>query len=291
MANIKELKKRIRSTQSTLKITSAMKLVSAAKLAKAQGKILGFRPYSSELDKTVRICSAVTDNYSHPYFESHESSKVALLVISSDKGLCGGYNSQIFKQVKRFLANNSDKEVELYFIGKKVKELLLRDKSLKEKKTYKFERIDPTFEEIKAIAAEFSEKFVSGEFASIHVAYNSFISAIAFDSKVVQVLPMAVSEQEKRALEKEFPVDFKYDPSAKEILDGLVPEVFNTTVYTCMLDAIAAEHGSRMSAMDSASKNSKEMIRTLTLKMNKLRQAAITTELSEIVSGAESLNS
>lgn len=290
MANIKELKKRIRSTTSTLKITSAMKLVSAAKLAKAQGRINAFKPYSTELDKTVRISSALAEKYSHPFFRENESERIALLVISSDKGLCGAYNSQLFKQVRSFLNDNRDKEIDLYFIGKKVKELLLRDKSLKETKTFRYKRIDPTFDEAKSIADELAQKFLNQEVGRVMVASNSFVSAIEFHSNILQTLPMAVSEEEKVELTQKFPVDFKYEPSANDILDKLVPEVYNTTLYTCMLDAVASEHGSRMSAMDSASKNSKEMIKNLTLKMNKLRQAAITTELSEIVSGAESLN-
>lgn len=292
MANIKELKVRIKSTKSTLKITSAMKLVSAAKLSKAQGKIQGFKPYSSELDKTVRICSALAADYTHEYLKVKDiNDTVALLVISSDRGLCGGYNSQLFKRVRGFLNENSDKKVKLYFIGKKVKELLLRSSELIEEKTFTFGKADPTFEETKAIASELSELFKKDKVSSVHVAYNSFVSAIAFDSLVKKVLPLSASKEEKEKLVENYPIDFKYEPSANEILDHLIPEVYTTTVYTAVLDAIAAEHGSRMTAMDNASNNCKDMIRSLTLKMNKLRQAAITTELTEIVSGAESLNS
>lgn len=291
MANIKDLKVRIQSTKSTLKITSAMKLVSAAKLAKAQAKIMGFKPYSSELDKTVRIASALAENYSHEYLKESDSKKAILLVVSSEKGLCGGYNSQLFKRVKRFLDENTDKEVKCYFIGKKVKELLLREDEINEGKTFQFSKADPSFSEVKNITEELASMFTAGEVASISIAYNSFISAIEFDSVVKQVLPMTISEEEKEKLVKEFPVDFIYEPSAKSILDSLIPEVLNSTVFSNVLDAIAAEHASRMAAMDNATKNSQDMVRTLTLKMNKLRQAAITTELTEIVSGAESLNS
>jgi F-type H+-transporting ATPase subunit gamma len=291
MANIKELKVRIKSTKGTFKITSAMKLVSAAKLARAQGKIQGFKPYSSELDKTVRICSALAEDYTHEYLtEKTDLNTVAMVVISSDKGLCGGYNSQLFKAVKNFIAENNDKEIKLYFIGRKVKELLLRE-GHKEERTFTFAKIDPTFEEVKGISLELAELFKKDEIGKVFVAYNSFKSAIEFDSRVIQTLPLAVTDEEKVQLAQEFPMDFKYEPSPKEILDNLIPEVYTTTLYTAVLDAIAAEHGSRMSAMDSASNNCKDMIKTLTLKMNKLRQAAITTELTEIVSGAESLNS
>ena len=288
MANVKELKVRIGSTKSTLKITSAMKLVSAAKLSRAQGRIHGFKPYSMELDNTVRTAAALAENYSHEYLKESESKRTALLVISSNKGLCGSYNSSITKEVKSFLAENND--VDLYFIGKKAKYLLKREDIIG-LKSFEYAKADPDFTEAQAIIAELAEQFNAGKIGRVCIAWNGFVSAIEFDSKVKQVLPMTVSEEEKEALRDKFPVDFIYEPSATEILDSLIPEVLNTTAFTCMLDAIAAEHATRMTAMDNATTNSKEMIKTLTLKMNKIRQAAITTELTEIVSGAESLNS
>ncbi|MCT4642445.1 MAG: ATP synthase F1 subunit gamma [Bacteriovoracaceae bacterium] len=290
MANIKDLKVRIQSTKNTLKITSAMKLVSAAKLSRAQGRITGFKPYSSELDQTVRIASALAQDYSHEYLEESENQKAVLLVVSSEKGLCGGYNNQLFKKVKNFLNDNKNKDVKCYFIGRKVKELLLRE-GIEDQKTFKFKGSEADFSEVKNIVEELTQMFTNNEVGSISVAYNSFISAIEFDSKITQVLPMSASVEEKEKLAKEFPVDFIYEPSAKEILDKLIPEVLVSSVYSYILDAVAAEHAARMAAMDNATKNSQEMVRTLTLTMNKLRQAAITTELTEIVSGAESLNS
>jgi F-type H+-transporting ATPase subunit gamma len=290
MANVKELKVRIGSTKSTLKITSAMKLVSAAKLAKAQARVQGFKPYSSELDSTVKVAAALAENYTHEYLNENSSKKVAILVISSDKGLCGSYNSSIAKKVKKFLSEEKISDHSLFFIGKKVKDLLARDEMVPEK-IFSYAKNDPEFSEAEAIIKELSEGFLSGDFGKLYVAFNSFVSAIEFDTKVEKVLPMTVSEEEKEELAKEFPVDFKYEPSANEILDSLIPEVLNTTIFTVMLDAIAAEHATRMTAMDNATTNSKDMIKKLTLTMNKLRQAAITTELTEIVSGAESLNS
>ena len=290
MANVKDLKVRIGSTKSTLKITSAMKLVSAAKLAKAQGRVQGFKPYSSELENTVRVAAALAENYTHKYLKQGSSDKVAVLVISSDKGLCGSYNSSVAKQVKNFAATQGASDCTLFFIGKKVKELLARE-GMTGEKTFSYAKNDPEFSEAQAIVTELAAGFTSGKYGKVFIAYNSFVSAIEFDTKVNQVLPMTVSAEEQEALAKEFPVDFKYEPSVNEILDSLVPEVLNTTVFTAMLDAIAAEHATRMTAMDNATTNSKDMIKKLTLTMNKLRQAAITTELTEIVSGAESLNS
>lgn len=290
MANIKELKVRIKSTKSTLKITSAMKLVSAAKLSKAQAKIQGFKPYSNELDNTVRIAAALAQNYSHRYLEGSNNSKTAILVISSNKGLCGGYNSQLYKQIKNYVDSKKDQECEFYFVGRKVKELLKRD-GITETKNYAFEKADPDFSEIKNMANELAEKFINDEIGRVVIAFNSFKSAIEFIPTVKEILPLTMSKEDKEKLAQEYPVEFLYEPSAESILDSLIPEVFNTTIYTSILDAIAAEHGSRMTAMDNATNNSKDMIRSLTLKANKLRQAAITTELTEIVSGAESLNS
>ncbi len=287
MANIKDLKKKIKSTKGTLKITSAMKLVSAAKLNRAQLAIQSSRPYAKELEETIKTVSALVQNYSHEYLVESDNTKAALLVISSNKGLCAGYNSQLAKKVKNFVSESED-ELEGYFVGKKVKELV--KKELVVSKEYTFERVDPSYNEMVELANELAEKFKAGEIGKIYVAYNIFESAIAFEPTVKQVLPMSLAEEEKEELRSKFPFDFKYEPTPKEILDSLIPQTYISSVYTSLLDALAAEHGSRMSAMDSASSNCKEAIDKLTIKMNKLRQAAITTELIEVVSGAESLN-
>ncbi len=288
MANVKDLKKKIKSTKGTLKITKAMKLVSASKLNRAQVRILGLRPYSTELEETVRTVSALAQNYSNEYFTQKENQKAVVLVISSDKGLAGAYNSSLAKTVRRFTDEHGKEDLKFFWIGKKVRDLL--QKEVNSGKTFTFAKADPTYEEIRKVADELGQMFLGGEVGKVYVAYNSFISAIAFDSKVRQLLPMQVSAHDKETIKSRYPYDFKYEPSANQILDTLVPEVYLTTVYTCMLDAIASEHGSRMNAMENASKNCKEMVKKLTLKMNKLRQARITTELIEVVSGAESLN-
>lgn len=288
MANIKDLKKKIRSTKGTLKITSAMKLVSAAKLAKAQQNIQNARPYAEELEKSIKTIAALVENYSHNYLESKDDNKrTALLVISSNKGLCGGYNSMLAKEVRRFLAK-TDQDVKVYFIGKKVKELISSEVNMA--KHYEFEKAEPSYLEMDAVGRELASLFESGEYGRVMVAYNVFNSAISFTPTIKTALPLTLDEKEKEELEEKFPFDFKYDPSAQEILDTLIPEAYSSSVYTCLLDGLAAEHGSRMAAMDSAVGNCKDAIRTLTLKMNKMRQAAITTELIEVVSGAESLN-
>lgn len=288
MANIKELKKKIKSTKSTSKITQAMKLVSAAKLAKAQNNILNSRPYARELESTIKVVSALVQNYDHEYLhEKKDNNKAVLLVISSDKGLCGSYNSQLAKAVRKFL-DETNLDVKVYFIGKKVRDLLAS--TYNKGKTYTFAKTEPTFVEMEHVGVELGELFTTGEIGKVFVAYNIFHSAISFTPDVKQLLPMTMDLAEKEELAEKFPFDFKYDPNPTEILNTLIPQTYISTLYTAVLDAVAAEHGSRMSAMDSASGNCKKAIRTLSIKMNKLRQAAITTELSEVVSGAESLN-
>lgn len=288
MANVKDLKKKIKSIKGTLKITQAMKLVSAAKLSRAQQAIQSTRPYSRELQSTIKTVSALVENYSHEYLvENKEIKQAVLLVYSANKGLCAGYNSQLAKKVRLFLAE-TDLDVKVYFIGKKVRDLI--KKEVNEGKHYTFEKQDPDFLEIQEVGQELAELFKTGEVGKVLVAYNVFESAISFVPTVTQLLPMILKEAEREALQEKFPFDFKYDPNPKEILDTLIPESFTTALWTANLDATAAEHGSRMSAMDSAVRNCKDAIRSQTLTMNKLRQAAITTELIEVVSGAESLN-
>jgi F-type H+-transporting ATPase subunit gamma len=247
------------------------------------------RPYATELEQTVRTVSALNLDYTSVYFtERPDNRQSVVLVLSSDKGLCGGYNSAIAKAVRRLKAEKTGEQFKFFFIGKKARDLVQKEVNVG--KTFKFAKVDPTLEEIRKVSDELSAMFINGEVGKVYVLYNSFLSAIAFNTTLKQLLPLVVSEQEREALKARFPFDYKYEPSAQSILDTLVPEVFITSVYTASLDAIASEHGARMSAMESASKNSKELIRKLSLKMNKLRQAKITTELAEVVSGAESLN-
>ena len=229
----------------------------------------------------------MVENYEHEYLKENESNKAALLVFSANKGLCGGYNSQLAKKVRLFLAE-TDLDVKVYFIGKKVRDLVKTE--VNEGKFYTFEKQDATFLEIQDVGRELAELFKTGEVGKVLVAYNIFESAIAFTPTVTQLLPMSLDAEVKAELQEKFPFDFKYDPNPKEILDTLIPESFSTSLWTAQLDANAAEHGSRMSAMDAAVRNCKDAIRSQTLTMNKLRQAAITTELIEVVSGAESLN-
>ena len=288
MANIKIIKKKIKTTQSTHKITSAMKLVSAAKFNRAQMTILNSRPYARELELTLKTISALVENYQHPYFdEKPENNRAILLVFSANKGLCSSFNSNLAKTVNSFIKESS-LDIQVHFIGRKVFDVLKNQVNVGE--LYQFAKSDPALEELRAIAEKFGALFATGEIGQVYVAYNTFISAMSFSPTIKKVLPISLDLKEKEEVLREHPVDFKYNPSADEILNALIPETYITSLYTCLLESIAAEHGARMTAMDSASKNCEEAIHALTLKMNKMRQAAITTELIEVVSGAESLN-
>ncbi len=288
MANVKELKKKIKSVKGTLKITSAMKLVSAAKLNRAQQNVLGARPFANELEQTIKVVSALVQKYEHPFLTEvkEKTDRVALLVISASKGLCGGYNTQLAKTVKAFV-EQSEERVDVYYIGTKVNIIL--GSQVNVVKTFQYKKQEPSFSEIKEICNELAILFENSKTNKIFVAYNLFKSVISFIPTVKQALPMTLTEEDAEVAKREYPFDFKYSPSSKEILDALIPEAYYNNIFTCVLNAIAAEHGSRMAAMDNASSNCKEAIRSLTLKMNKLRQSAITTELIEVVSGAESL--
>lgn len=286
MANIKDLKKKIKSTKSTHKITKAMKLVSAAKLSKAQSRILSLKPYSEELQKTVKKMTAVVSGYSHPLFNAVDTADSIMLIISSDKGLCGGYNSGLAKKIRIFMRENSHLSFKVSFVGKKVKDLI--SKEVETLDHFKFRKSEPSVEELRAVAEKIAELFKSKEVGKVFLAYNTFYSAMNYVPVVKQILPFTLSESEKESMAGSLQ-EYKYEPSAESILDILIPEVYFNSINTALLDAIASEHGARMVSMENASKNCSQVIKKQTLKMNKLRQAAITTELAEVVSGAESL--
>ncbi len=288
MAKIKDLKKKIKSVKGTLKITTAMKLVSASKLSRMQHAIQAAKPYSKELEQTVEVISALVKNYSHTCFMESSNKNAALIVISSNKGLCGGYNTQLIKEVQKFL-DNTDLNIKLFFIGKKAKEILVKTHKNFDK-IFMFKNLEPGYEDIKNIGEYFFRLFKSEEISKVFIAFNIFNSAISFKSVVKQVLPIPFDKNERNKIVKKFPFDFKYDPSPKEILDTLILESYFSIWWISMLNAMASEHGSRMSSMENASNNCKDLIKKLTLRANKLRQAAITTELVEVISGAESLN-
>ena len=284
MANLKEIRNRISSVSSTMQITSAMKMVSAAKLKKAQDAITAMRPYANKLTELLQSLSATLDADSGSKFASQREVKNVLVVaITSNRGLCGAFNSNIIKEATRLVEAYSNKNVSFVTIGKKANDALSKKLNVISNHSEVFD--DLTFENVAVIAEMLMDKFVSGEFDKIEIIYNKFKNAATQDVMVEQFLPIAPSEGEVDAN-----TDYIFEPSKIEIVEQLIPKSLKTQLYKGIRDSFASEHGARMTAMHKATDNATELRDQLKLTYNKARQAAITNEILEIVGGAEALN-
>lgn len=284
MPNLRDIKRRIQSVKNTQQITRAMKLVAASKLRRAQESIANARPYALELMEMMNHLASRCNPDLHPLLESREENKILVLVITSDKGLCGGFNSNILRKAMDVLEGNADKELSLIVAGKKGRIFF-------QARTYKIlhEYIDWTkgFDYLKAqeIGNTLVKLFVEKAVDKIYVIYNEFKSVLQQEVAVEQLLPI-VPEKMKS---EELPVDYIYEPDEESILDRLLKMYMEVEVYRAFLESIASEHGARMTAMDNATRNAGDMIGDLTLFYNKARQAYITKELIEVINGAEAL--
>lgn len=287
MANLKEIRNRITSIKSTMQITSAMKMVSAAKLKKAQDAIVAMRPYSSKLTELLQNLSATLDGDSGGVYASQkEVSKVLLVVITSNRGLCGGFNSSITKEtVKTIKEKYKNVAVDLFTIGKKGGDVLGKSYNIIEKRNDIFDEL--TFENVANIAEHLMELFVAGNYEKIELVYNQFRNAATQVTQVEQYLPIKPVEI---SVNVNVNSDYIFEPSKVEIVEALIPKALKTQLYKALRDSFASEHGARMTAMHKATDNAKELRDDLLLKYNKARQAAITNEILEIVGGAEALN-
>ena len=282
MANLKELRNRITSVGSTMKITSAMKMVSAAKLKKAQDAIVQMRPYASKLTEILQKASGTLDASENAYGQVREGSKVRLVIITSNRGLCGGFNSSIVKKAKSYMeANPADYTIST--IGKKGGEAFKYDVRLSTRNTELWDDIN--FEGAKEQAQVLMDGFLAGEFDKVVILYNAFKNAAVQEPTVEQFLPIAMDESEGPADTTEY----IYEPGKAEILKDLIPTSLKTQLFAALLDANASEHGARMTAMHKATDNAKALQGDLKLEYNKARQAAITNEILEIVGGADAL--
>lgn len=282
MANLKELRNRITSVGSTMKITSAMKMVSAAKLKKAQDAIVQMRPYASKLTEILQKASGTLDASENAFGQVREGNKVRLLIITSNRGLCGGFNSSIVKKAKSYMeANPADYTIST--IGKKGGEAFKYDARLSTRNTGLWD--DITFEGAKEQAQVLMEGFLAGEFDKVVILYNAFKNAAVQEPTVEQFLPIAMDDSEGPADTTEY----IYEPGKSEILKDLIPTSLKTQLFAALLDANASEHGARMTAMHKATDNAKALQGDLKLEYNKARQAAITNEILEIVGGADAL--
>lgn len=285
MANLKELRNRITSIGSTMKITSAMKMVSAAKLKKAQDAIVQMRPYASKLTEILQKASSTLDNSENAYGEVREGNRVRMVVISSNRGLCGGFNSSVVKKAKSYMAANPA-EYTIATVGKKAHDAFKNDSRKVSSNTALWDEI--TFDGAKQEAQALMDGFIAGEFDKVVILYNSFKNAAVQEPQAEQFLPIAMDEQ-LGTEEVADTTEYIYEPSMQEILADLIPTSLKTQFFAALLDANASEHGARMTAMHKATDNAKALQGDLKLEYNKARQAAITNEILEIVGGADAL--
>ncbi|MCD6534991.1 MAG: ATP synthase F1 subunit gamma [Deltaproteobacteria bacterium] len=286
MANLKDIRKRISSVKSTQQITKAMQMVAASKLKKAQDSVVQARPYAAKMSDVLASLAVRVKPGKHPLLERRDEKKIELMVITSDRGLCGGFNANVIKAAESFLRKKGDasEEIVLSVIGRKA-----RDYYKRRDWEFKTEELNPgkaDFSQAESIGRTVIDRYVEGETDAVYVAFTEFKSAMTQNIVVKRLLPL----EPKVLAEDEVPVEYLYEPSEDALLADIIPRYIYTQVFSMLLESIASEHGSRMTAMDSATKNATEMTAKLTLLYNRARQAAITTELMEIVSGAEALN-
>jgi F-type H+-transporting ATPase subunit gamma len=285
MANLKEIRNRITSVSSTMQITSAMKMVSAAKLKKAQDAITAMRPYADKLTELLQGLSATLDADSGSKFSKQREVKNVLIVpITSNRGLCGAFNSNIIKQTQQLISNDyAGKKVSIFAIGKKGNDAFAKKKIVVSNESSVFD--DLTFENVADIAQVLMHKFLSGEYDKIVIVYNKFKNAATQEVMTEQFLPIVPAQQVANVN-----LDYIFEPSKVEIVEQLIPKSLKTQLYKGIRDSFASEHGARMTAMHKATDNATELRDQLKLTYNKARQAAITNEILEIVGGAEALN-
>jgi len=287
MANLKEIRNRIASVSSTMQITSAMKMVSAAKLKKAQDAITAMRPYSEKLTELLQNLSATLDSDNGGVFaEQRPVNKVLIVAITSNRGLCGAFNANVVKQIKNLQAAYAGKEVDVLAIGKKGNDVLRKTCNVIDNRSDIFDTL--TFENVAEAAQSLMDKFAVGEYDKIEVVYNHFKNAatqVVLTEQFLPLEPLPVIDNVANTA-----TDYIFEPTKEEIVLSLVPLSLKTQLYKAIRDSFASEHGARMTAMHKATDNATDLRNQLKLTYNKARQAAITNEILEIVGGAEALN-
>ncbi|WP_313253534.1 ATP synthase F1 subunit gamma [Empedobacter sp.] len=289
MPNLKDIRNRITSVGSTMQITSAMKLVSAAKLKRATDSIVQLRPYADKLRELLQnVSSTLEAEVGGALTEEREVNKVLLVVINSNRGLCGGYNSSIIKKVNALLAGElASKHVEILAIGKKANDTFSKTQTIYKNASSIWDNLN--FADVAEIADDLVEKFTVGDFDQIRIIYNQFQNAAVQIVQDEQFLPVVLEKTEEEA-NNSAELDYIFNPSKEEIFRDLIPQTLKTQLFKAVLDANASEHGARMTAMHKATDNASELQKGLKIQYNKARQAAITNEILEIVGGAEALN-
>jgi F-type H+-transporting ATPase subunit gamma len=281
MANVRDIRRRIRSAKNIQQITRAMKFVSAARLRKAQDRVISARPYARQMFAVLRSLAARVPEQAHPLLAQRGDENIELVVISADRGLCGAYNTNILRQTLEFLDKNSGRKVELNILGKRARDFFRRRPY-----AIRHEAINilqkPSFADAAAIAKDLIEAFSKGEKDQVWLVYNEFKSVVQQRVVVEQLLPIQRLEQ----IDDSDRLEYIYDEPPEMIFANLLPRHVEAQVFRALLEAAASEQGARMAAMEAATNNAGEMIEDLTLYANKVRQASITRELIEVVSGA-----
>jgi len=285
MANLKEIRNRITSVSSTMQITSAMKMVSAAKLKKAQDAITAMRPYAQKLTQLLQDLSAsIEGDVAGKYSEERAVNNVLIVVITSNRGLCGAFNSNVIKETNHLVQNKyAGKKVDFVTIGKKGNDILRKSGTVIQNDSAVFDNL--TYENVAEIAEYLMQLFTDGKYDRIEVVYNLFKNAATQIVMTEQFLPIVSQQSESNTA-----TDYIFEPSKEEIILELIPRMLKTQLYKSVRDSFAAEHGARMTAMHKATDNATDLRNQLKLTYNKARQAAITNEILEIVGGAEALN-
>ena len=283
MANLKEIRGRITSISSTMQITSAMKMVSAAKLKKAQDAITMLRPYSEKLQELIQKVSTGSEGSLSEYAQKREVKKILYITISSNRGLAGAFNSSVIKELNANYKQKEDVEIEILTIGKKVFDAVRRVRTVYDNQSSIYDSV--SFEAVSKLTSAVMKDFSEGIFDEVYLVYNKFINAATQQVITVQLLPITMPEQAEEDAES----DYIFEPDKQTILETLIPKSIKTQVYKALLDSIASEHGARMTAMHKATDNANALKNELVIFYNKARQAAITNEILEIVSGAEAL--
>ena len=287
MPSLRDIKRKITSVKKTQQITKAMKMVAAAKLRRAQDRVIAARPYSRKMLAVIANLAGRVERAQHPLLAKREPRKVKLVVLTSDRGLCGAYNTNILRKaveaVKQFKAEG--KEVKVNVVGRKGRDFFRKRSAYTLGKVWSdLGMVD--YDKAADVGKNIVERFTAGETDEVYLLYNEFKSVIAQKVTLEKLLPVEPPAESDPFMAS---VDYLYEPSAESILGSILPKHIEVQVYRSMLESQASEMGARMTAMDSATRNAKDMIERLTLKFNKQRQAAITKEISEIVGGAEAL--
>lgn len=284
MANIRDLRRRIKSIKNTQQITKAMKAVSAAKMRRAQDSVVAARPYAKRLMDVLGRVGSATRGVKHPLLEVREPKNVVYVVITADRGLCGGFNTNVIRKAALEMKNHPD--AGLICIGRKARDFFRkRGYNIVQQYVGLGENVNAA--QAREIGEFIIQKYSSGEFDAVYVVYSEFVNVMVQRPLVMKLLPAEPPQAEAGADNKL--VEYIYEPSAEEVMGALLPKYVINTVFQGILESKAGEHSARMSAMDNATKNASEMISKLTLTMNRIRQDAITKEISEIVGGAAAL--